>query len=200
MSFTASGNVLPMNRITRIATATGLLAALSAAAPLAAEMPDRYYAGVGMHRAALDLSGGGASVTGTDIGYRLIAGYRLRERLSIEASWFGDARVQTASANGSLSALTTAVSHRWPLRRVDVLGRAGVSYWQSRVSPVDAPAIRDSFADPFIGAGIQYGSGNVAVRADFDVLPRRLVNSLDGAGSSGGWADYWSVGVIWRRR
>ncbi len=83
---------------------------------------------------------------------------------------------------------------------MDVLGRAGVSFWQSRISPIDAPSSRDGFADPFIGTGIQYGSGNVAVRADFDLLPRRLVNSLDGAGRSGGWADYWSVGVIWRRR
>jgi hypothetical protein len=177
-----------------------LMAALLAVAPIVAEASDRLYLGASVHRASLDLSGGGASASGTDVGYKATAGYHIGERLAVEASWFGGSRVHASSATGELSALTASLSHRWLAGQFDILGRAGASYWRSRVTQAGAPGSRDRFVDPFIGAGIQYGSGKVAVRADFDLLPRRLINTLDGAGTGGGWADYWSVGVIWRRR
>jgi hypothetical protein len=52
--------------------------------------------------------------------------------------------------------------------------------------------------DPFVGIGAQYHIGQLALRADFDLLAVRLLHALAGKPSNRGWVETRSVGVVWR--
>jgi len=159
------------------------------------------YVGIALHRATFELDGDlvVAGFDGRDTALKLIGGYRFTERLAVEASYFDIGDGNGASA-AEITALTVSAAGIWPVKKLDLYGRAGLSYWRTAIRHDQQPASRDSLADPFLGFGVSYEFGQLALRSDFDLLLLRTVDSLGGPPKGGGWVETISIGAVWRFR
>ncbi|HEX6997171.1 MAG TPA: outer membrane beta-barrel protein [Gammaproteobacteria bacterium] len=165
------------------------------------------YIGIALHRATFDFDGTLATpgFEGNDVALKLLGGHRLTERFAIEATYL-DIRDERGGAVGAgaseaeFAALTVAAARIWAVGKFDVRAKAGLSYWREVVRHASEPAFRDELLDPFVGAGIEYRFGKLALRADFDLLPLRVADSLGAPPKGGGWVETFSVGAVWRLR
>jgi hypothetical protein len=161
-----------------------------------------FYAGAALSRGTLDVRGtlSTPSFDGENAGFKLLGGYRFGDRLAAEGAYLDLGKQRRGSQAGELRALTMAAVGVWPISRVDLYGRAGLSYWESELFRDPGLKSRDSFVDPFVGIGVQYRLGRLGIRADFDLLALRLLNALDSAPRDNGWVESWSAGATWRFR
>jgi hypothetical protein len=139
------------------------------------------------------------------LGYKLVAGYRAVDWLSIEADYLDldsnsaplnlvcvaqpcPNRVRTESSVASLSALAL-----WPLGRFDLFARAGLSRWQSDLDVrSDGTRLFSSHlrgTDEKFGAGAQLRVRKITARLEYEHL-------RFGRDS----ADTWSIGAAYAFR
>jgi len=138
-------------------------------------------------------------------GYKVVAGYRPIDWLSIEADYLDlnsnsapvnlvcvvqpcPNRIRTESSVGSLSALAL-----WPLGRFDLFARAGLSRWQSNLD-VRSDGIRlfsqhIRGTDEKFGAGAQLHVHKITARLEYEHL--RFGRDA---------ADTWSIGAAYAFR
>jgi hypothetical protein len=208
--FSGVGTIVPVNvlrPIPRYFCACALLLAASWSVSSRADEPRGPYIGIALHRTTFDFDGtlATAGFEGSDTALKLLGGHRLTRRLAVEATYLDirDARGGSSGAQTSeaeFAALTVAAARIWAIGKFDLHGKVGLSYSREAIRRDQEPAFRDDLLDPFVGVGIQYRLGKLALRADFDVLPLRVVDSLGGPPKGGGWVETLSIGTVWRFR
>lgn len=155
----------------------GVLALLLLAGnSLAAEPVTGFYLGAGVGNATLTLEDSDTAndFEGDDTAVRVIAGYRLFRYFAIEANYadYGTAEdiLFGTKLQADFSAFHVSAVGLIPLGPVDLFGKLGVGAWEGTLRDDFGFEYSEDNVDPIAGLGVQFRSGQMAVRVEAESL------------------------------
>lgn len=127
-----------------------------------------------------------------DTGYKLIAGFRPLDIFSVELNYMDLGSDETLSSTFTGDVEATAIAGfgvlYLALPFVDLYGKAGLAYWETKGdSTLAVGDLKDDGTEFAYGAGVQARFGSLAARLEYE--------SFDLADSDG--LDLFSLGVTW---
>lgn len=149
-----------------------LAAVLFAGQAFAAEPVMGFYIGAGVGSATLTLEDADTTsdFEGDDTAVRLIAGYRLFRYFAIEANYadYGTAEdlLFGTKLRADFSAFNVSAVGLIPLGPVDLFGKLGVGAWEGTLRDDFGDEFSEDNVDPVAGIGVQFRSGQMAVRLE----------------------------------
>lgn len=152
-------------------------------------------AGVGratLHRERFSRSG----VEAHDTAFKALVGYRSLRGLAFEASYsdFGE-MAKRDQLTGDIEAFGVSVVGLIPLRKVDLIGKAGFGAWRGTTQDRAGREVRDHDIDPTLGLGVQFRNGRLSLRAELEA--QLLSFSAGEHGRDGDWLNFICVGAHW---
>ena len=148
------------------------LVAMSALAAGVAALPagaaeDGFYVGGSLGQSDSGLRTGSANYSDTDMGYKLIAGFRAIKLLAVEVNYLDLGSTSSGGAHANTKALDVSALGFLPIPVVDIYGRVGVVSWKTDAS-VPSFSISHNGADLSYGVGVQMHLGAVAARLEYE--------------------------------
>ena len=141
--------------------------AMCVAAGGAAAVEHGFYLGGSLGQSESGLRTGNVNYTQGDVGYKLIAGFRMLSVLAVEINYVDLGSASTGGLEAKTKALDGFVLGFLPLPVVDIYGKLGVVSWQTDAS---APSFswRHNGSDLAYGAGVQMHFGALAARLEYE--------------------------------
>jgi hypothetical protein len=128
--------------------------AMCVAAGSAAAVERGFYVGGALGQSKSGLDTGNVNYTDTDVGYKLIAGFRPLKLLAVEVNYLDLGNASAGGVEAKTKALDGLVLGFLPLPLVDIYGKLGLVSWKTDAS---APALSWSHSgnDLVYGGGVQ---------------------------------------------
>ena len=125
-------------------------------------------------------------------GYKLIAGWRFLDWLSVEANYLdlgtGDDRVLGEKIESDVSGFSVSALGFLPIGPVDLFARVGAVNWDAELkAPGFGERVSDDGTDLTYGVGAQFRVWSLSLRGEYEIF------DIDGADT----VDMISVGVTW---
>jgi hypothetical protein len=141
----------------------------------AAAVEHGFYLGGGLGQSESGLRSGNVNYSDSDVGYKLIAGFRALSVLAFEVNYVDLGNASSGGAEAKTKALDGFVLAFLPVPVVDIYGKLGVVSWKTDASStgVNAPgysgfSFSHSGSDLAYGAGVQMHFGPLAARLEYE--------------------------------
>ncbi len=153
-----------MRRRTRV-TCAALVMCASAGSAFAVERG--LYLGASLGQSQSGLHNGGVNYSDSDLGYKVIAGFRPFKLLAFEVNYVDLGRTSSNGVEAKTKALDGFVLGFLPLPIVDIYGKVGLVNWKTDSSSPSFSLSRNG-SDIAYGAGVQMHYGALAARLEFE--------------------------------
>lgn len=170
-----------------VATAAGL-----ASLPVTAA-DNGIYLGASLGQGGVQVDGvyDGFDFDASSTGYKLIAGWRFIDWLSVEANYLdlgtGDDRIEGVKVQSDVSGVSLSAVGFLPVGPVDLFARVGAVNWNADLDISGfSGKLSDDGTDLTYGIGAQFRVWSLSIRGEYEVF------DIEGAD-----ADMISVGVTW---
>jgi Outer membrane protein beta-barrel domain len=172
--------------------AASLAAALSLASLPAVSADNGVYVGASVGAGGVKFDGENFSYDAGSVGYKIVAGWRFLDWLSVEADYVdlgtGDDKVQGEKIETDVSGVSLSAVGFLAVGPVDVFARAGAIDWSADVT---APGLgikgSDDGIDFTYGVGAQFRVWSLSLRAEYELFDITDADTVD----------LLSVGVTW---
>jgi Outer membrane protein beta-barrel domain len=141
--------------------------AICAAAGRASAAEDGFYLGGSLGQSTSGLRAGTVNYSDNDLGYKLIAGFRVFKLLAVEVNYVDLGSTNTGGVQAKTKALDGFVMGFLPVPVVDIYGKLGVVSWQTDASAPNF-SLSHNGSDLAYGAGVQMHFGAVGARLEFE--------------------------------
>ena len=126
-----------------------------------------FYLGGSLGQSDSGLNSGNANFSDTDMGYKLIAGFRAFKLLAVEVNYVDLGSTSSGSSHANTKALDGFVMGFLPLPVIDIYGKLGVVSWKTDAS-TPSFSFNHNGSDLAYGAGVQMHFGPVAARLEYE--------------------------------
>jgi OOP family OmpA-OmpF porin len=164
-----------------------------------------FYVGGSIGRADLRLEDADSNYDfeGTDTAYKAIAGYRILKWVAVEANYadYGRPRdeVVRVDVEGRFTSYSLSAVGLWPIRDFDLFARVGFASWDGALKAVGSNVrSTENNVDALVGFGGQYRLGNLALRADLEMLMLGFDDDEDDEVDGDDWLSMYSIGFTYK--
>jgi hypothetical protein len=126
-----------------------------------------FYLGGALGQSDSGLSAGNVNYSDTDVGYKLIAGFRPIKLLAVEVNYVDLGKTNSSGVEAKTKAFDGFVMGFLPLPVVDIYGKVGAVAWKTNASATGF-SLDHSGTDLAYGAGVQMHLGAVAARLEYE--------------------------------
>ncbi len=177
----------------KLIAATAVLAAITAFPAFAVD--NGIYLGASIGQSGVDIdeavSTGGDDFSADATGFKVIAGWRFLDWLSIEGNYVdlgsGDDTVDGDRVEVDASGLSLSAVGFLPIGPVDLFARVGAISWDADFEVEDFGKVSDDGTDLTYGVGAQFRVWGLSVRAEYEQFDIDDVDTVD----------LISLGVTW---
>ena len=141
--------------------------AMCLAAGTASAVEHGFYLGGSLGQSDSGLHSGNVNYSDSDMGWKLIAGFRAFKLLGFEVNYVDLGSTSSSSARANTKAFDGFVIGVLPIPLVDVYGKLGVVSWKTDGSSPNF-SFSHSGSDLAYGAGVQVNFGPVAARLEYE--------------------------------
>ena len=141
--------------------------AMCAAGGSASAVERGFYLGGSLGQSNSGLRAGNVNYSDTDVGYKLIAGFRPLKLLAVEVNYVDLGNTRSGGVEAKTKALDGFVLGFLPLPVVDIYGKLGLVSWKTDASASNF-SLSHNGSDLAYGAGVQMHVGALAARLEFE--------------------------------
>lgn len=141
--------------------------ALCAAADRASAVEHGFYLGGALGQSESGVRAGNVNYSDSDVGYKVIAGFRLIKLLAFEVNYVDLGSTSSGGVNAKTKALDGFVMGFLPLPLIDIYGKLGVVSWQTDAHSPNF-SLSHNGSDLAYGAGVQVNFGALAARLEYE--------------------------------
>jgi opacity protein-like surface antigen len=132
-----------------------------------------FYLGGSLGQSESGLRLGNVNYSDSDVGYKLIAGFRAIKLLAFEVNYVDLGKANSNGVEAKTKALDAFVVGFLPIPVVDIYGKLGVVSWKTDASASSGPgysgfSISHNGSDLAYGAGVQMNFGALAARLEWE--------------------------------
>ena len=131
-----------------------LLAFVVAAFMFSSDARAKIYFGASIGDATLEEDTSGFD--GNDTGYKFYGGFRFFKFFGIEAAWEDFGNPDSGGANAEVQRFDVFAVGVIPIKRLELWGKIGVGYWDSKASLSGGGSLNDDGTDTSYGVGIGF--------------------------------------------